>query len=59
MYECVILLRFQSGVVGAIMDADYQDNIAIFSNRDDAISFSETNVACQALPFQIVELDEL
>ena len=57
MIECVILLRnTTSGVVMCIED---DDGIAVFKNHDEAVACADSQIMCQAFPYQIVELDEL
>lgn len=56
MTEAVILYRGQNGAIGTITD---DDNVAIFATRDEAISFALASPFLSAVPYQIVEVDEL
>ena len=55
--ECVILIRCDNGDVWAI--SDDEDCIAVFPNMDEAVKLTDEHPLCQAMPHQIVELDEL
>lgn len=57
--ECVILFRnTQNGKIGYVSEDD-PDRIAVFANRDEAISAAGNTAVCKAFPYQIVEVDEL
>ena len=56
--ECVILFRYHTGKVDFII-ADESAKPAVFSNMDEAIEFAQSSKFLQAVPYQIVELDEL
>ena len=54
--ECIILVRKHNGTVTAIMD---DDDIMVFPHVDAATDLCAEHIMTRALPFQIVELDEL
>lgn len=54
--ECVILFRWRTGRVGSVAD---DDNIMVFPNHDAAVEFAEQLRFLQAVPYQVVTLDEL
>ena len=54
--ESIILMRLNNGDVVAISD---DDKITVFSDFDKAVDLAESHPLCQAVPYQIVELDEL
>ncbi len=56
MTECVILVRLNSGKVIAISE---EDRLAVFKNMDEAVALADEHSLCLAMPYQIVELDEL
>ncbi len=56
MVECAILVRLNSGRVVAISE---DENLAIFRNMDEAVALTDNHPLCKAMPYQIVELDEL
>jgi hypothetical protein len=49
-------MRLNNGDVVAISD---EDRITVFSDFDRAVARAEKHPLCQAVPYQIVELDEL
>lgn len=55
--EHVILYRTHSGAVAFISNDD--DQLEVFADRDQAITFAEESSLLNACLFQIVELDEL
>lgn len=58
--ECVILYRTHGGTVDFVRgDGDNGTNIAVYPNMEEAIKDTETRKLFKAVPFQIVELDEL
>ena len=57
--ECVILIRLNTGPVIALQDDDDSGHLAVFKNIDEAIECADKHVLCQAMLYQIVELDEL
>jgi hypothetical protein len=58
-YECVILYRTHSGHIDFIRADGNELDISVFLNHDDAVAYAEQNSLLQAVPYQIVELDEL
>lgn len=56
--ECVILVRMESGAVLGI-EGDEEGALEVFPDADAAIDFAEEHVLCKAMPWQLVELDEL
>lgn len=56
MMECVILVRLNSGKVVAIME---DERLAVFRNTGEAVALADGHPLCKAMPYQIVELDEL
>jgi len=59
MSECVILFRNTSNQrVGFVTENDCE-NIAVFSDRDEAIKAAFNVPILQVYPWQLVELDEI
>ncbi len=54
--ECVILVRLNTGKVIAISG---EDCLSVFPDMDAAIALADEHSLCRAMPYQIVELDEL
>lgn len=54
--DSIILMRLNNGDVVAISD---EDKITVFSDLDKAVDLAQKHPLCQAVPYQIVELDEL
>ncbi len=54
--ECVILVRLNSGKVIAISE---EDCLSVFPDIEEAITLADEHSLCRAMPYQIVELDEL
>lgn len=54
--ECVILVRLNNGDVVAISE---EERLSVFSNIDEAVDLADKHSLCRAMPYQIVELDEL
>lgn len=59
MTECVILIRMDNGNISALADENEASNLHRFANHDEAISVASRHPLCAAMPYQIVELDEL
>jgi len=57
--ECVILVRMLHDGDGVIGISQKEDRLFVFKNMDDAVAFADTSPLCCAMPYQIVELDEL
>lgn len=58
--DCVILYRTHGGRVDFISEEeDGNINVVVFPDVDTAIDFTDHNRLLQAVPYQIVELDEL
>lgn len=58
--ETVILYRTHSGKVDFIREASGDESdIAVFQNIEAAIEYAEHNALLEAVPYQIVELNEL
>ena len=56
MMECVILVRLNNGDVIAISE---EDRLSVFKNMDEAVALADEHLLCRAMPYQIVELNEL
>lgn len=60
MSECVILFRYKNGRVDFVHDGEGDPaRMAVYPDRDAAVSASHAIPICVAVPFQIVELDEI
>ena len=55
--ECVILVRMPRGPVTGLQNDN--GDLMVFPNRDAAIDAALAHPLCRALPYQIVECDEL
>lgn len=57
MTDTVILVRFDNGRVDFLSEED--GRMTVFPHRDAAIDCALSHPLCNALPYQVVELDEL
>lgn len=54
--DCIILIRMSNGKITALMNGD---DIMVYPHIDDAVTATQKHALCAALPWQIVECDEL
>lgn len=55
--ECIVVYRTHGGKVHAVMDD--VGELAVYKNRDAAIADNEARKLFKAVPWQVIELDEL
>jgi hypothetical protein len=58
MTECIVVYRTHGGKVDAVRGDDFGE-LAVYKDRDAAIADNEARKLFKAIPWQIVELDEL
>lgn len=57
MAECIVVYRTHAGKVDAIRDD--AGELAVYDNRDTAIADNQARKLFKAVPWQVVELDEI
>lgn len=55
--ECIVVYRTHGGNVDAIRDE--LGELSVYKNRDAAIADNQDRKLFQAIPWQIIELDEI
>lgn len=55
--ECIVVYRTHRGRVDAVRDEEGE--LSVYKDRDAAIADNSTRKLFQAVPWQVIELDEI